>query len=86
MQNLRLNEKKIKFKCSTSLKRSGYVESKIGDLEKVLLIIVSKMYSTILLKSVVCPRLICKSIIKCESCNFLSTLGANTVKITEANI
>ena len=30
MQNLRLKEKKKKIKHCTSLKRSGYVESKLG--------------------------------------------------------
>ena len=35
MQNLRLKGNKIKIKHSTSLKRSGNVESKIGELEKI---------------------------------------------------
>ena len=34
MQNLRLKGKKH-IKCSTSLKRLGHVESKIGDLEEI---------------------------------------------------
>ena len=32
MQNHKLKVKKIKIKCSTSLKKLGHVESKIGDL------------------------------------------------------
>ena len=40
MQNLRLKAKitvksNVKIKCSTSLKRSGHVESKIEDLEEI---------------------------------------------------
>ena len=30
-----VKRKKIKIKCNTSLKRSGHVESKIGDLEEI---------------------------------------------------
>ena len=36
-----VKRKKIKIKCSTSLKRSGHVESKIGDLEEICQVILS---------------------------------------------
>ena len=36
-----VKRKKIKIKCSTLLKRSGHVESKIGDFEEICQVLLS---------------------------------------------